>query len=102
MPLNVSPLLTPRLAIPLVAPLAALALTGLLASGCAQLERQKPQEASAQTMQDDDAYCRDQAGPPGSAPYAECLKIRDQKRGAAENRIERTHRNLSERMLNGQ
>ncbi len=66
-------------------------------SACAQFERHQP---SAQSQVDDDALCR-QKGAPGSADYAACLKDRDAA-VARENRMERAHRGLAERMLNSQ
>ncbi len=76
-------------------------LAGLTVSGCAQLERKTDPAATASAAQDDDAYCRKEAGEPGSSRYAECLKVRDEKRAVHDTRIERTHRHLSEQMLNG-
>lgn len=78
----------------------ALAIVGLALTGCANLERHAvPVEA---TQNDDDAYCRQSAGPQGSDAYVACRKDRDVQRGRADNRIERQHRNMAERMLNGQ
>jgi hypothetical protein len=78
-----------------------LALAAVMLAGCAQFERKTDPAAVAGAAQDDDAYCRREAGEPGSARYAECLKVRDDKRAAFDTRIERTHRHLSEQMLNG-
>jgi hypothetical protein len=72
----------------------------LLLSGCAQFERQ---QTAAAPVVDDDAYCRANAGQPGSSAYAACLKDRDVAaagRAAGGSRIERAHRNLAEDMLN--
>jgi hypothetical protein len=77
------------------------ALTTFALAGCAQFERRQDPAVTASSAQEDDAYCRREAGEPGSPRYAECLKIREQKREAFSGRIERTHRNLSERMLDG-
>ncbi len=77
------------------------ALTTFALAGCAQFERKQDPAVTANSAQEDDAYCRREAGEPGSARYGECLKIREQKRQAFSGRIERTHRNLSERMLDG-
>jgi hypothetical protein len=79
---------------------AALALA-LAVSGCAQFERKATPTATASTAQDDDAYCRREAGEPGSDRYAQCLTVRADKRAVYDTRIERTHRHLSEQMLNG-
>lgn len=78
-----------------------LALAGLALAGCAQFERKIDPAVTANAAQEDDAYCRREAGEPGSARYAECLKVRDEKRAVHDTRIERTHRHLSEQMLNG-
>ncbi|HWW47802.1 MAG TPA: hypothetical protein VNZ94_08200 [Xanthobacteraceae bacterium] len=78
------------------------AVAGFVLGGCAQLERHSSPAAVANAGQDDDAFCVANGGPQGSDAYVECRKNRDHRRGAAENRIERTHRNLSERMLSGQ
>jgi hypothetical protein len=77
---------------------AALALTALLLGGCANLERHN---ASAVSQGDDDAYCQAQGGPQGSAAYTACRKDRDVA-ATRSDRMERTHRDLAERMLNGQ
>lgn len=86
--------------LPVVRCLPLVMLAGLTVSGCAQFERKTDPVATANTAQDDDAYCRREAGEPGSARYAECLKVRDEKRAVYDTRIERTHRRLSEDMLN--
>jgi len=84
----------------LAAPSAFALLVGLVLTGCANLERHAvPVEAS---QNDDDAYCKQSAGPQGSNPYVACRKDRDVQRGRADNRLESQHRNLAERMLNGQ
>ncbi len=77
----------------------ALAIAGLALTGCANLNRHSvPVEA---TQNDDDAYCR-QSGAQGSDAYVACRKDRDNQRGLAGDRMERQHRNMAERMLNGQ
>ncbi len=59
-------------------------------------------EAAAATQADDDAICRANGVAPGSDAYVACRKNRDAQRGGATDRLERSHRNLAERMLNGQ
>lgn len=75
------------------------AVAGLALAGCANLQRHASLEAS---HVDDDAYCQKTAGPQGSNAYVACRKDRDVQRGLADDKIERQHRNLAERMLNGQ
>ena len=77
----------------------ALALFGTGLSGCANLARHATPVAA--TQNDDDAYCR-ASGAQGSDAYVACRKDRDHQRGMANDRMERQHRNLAERMLNGQ
>lgn len=75
-----------------------LVTAALLLGGCAQFER----NTSPQTTVDDDALCRAE-GEPGSPGYVACRKNRDvqSSRAAGSNsRIERSHRNLAEDMLN--
>ncbi len=70
----------------------------LLLSACAQFERDKPVAVT-----DDDAYCRGQGYAQGSKDYAACLKDRDvaaSRASGSNSRIERSHRNLAEDMLN--
>jgi hypothetical protein len=87
----------PRRATP--ARYAIFAIAGLALAGCANLQR----HASLETSHvDDDAYCQKTAGPQGSNAYVACRKDRDVQRGLADDKIERQHRNLAERMLNGQ
>jgi hypothetical protein len=52
---------------------------------------------------DDDAYCQ-KAGAPGSSAYVACRKNRDvaSSRAASSDRYERAHKDMAERMLNGQ
>lgn len=76
----------------------ALAAVAVLLAGCAQFERNQP----VATV-DDDAYCRANSGEPGSSAYAACRKDRDVQSSRASgsgSRIERSHRNLAEDMLN--
>lgn len=73
-------------------------ILALMVSACAQFER----NTSPQATVDDDALCRAE-GEPGSAAYVACRKNRDvqSSRAAGSNsRIERSHRNLAEDMLN--
>jgi hypothetical protein len=77
---------------------AALALPALSLGGCANLERHNP---SAVSQTDDDAYCQAHGGSQGSAAYTACRKDRDVA-ATRSDRMERTHRDLAERMLNGQ
>ncbi len=49
---------------------------------------------------DDDAFCRANNVAAGSNDYVACLKNRDVQRGNAAARADRTHRNLSETMIN--
>jgi len=72
-------------------------LAGLALAGCANLERQ----SSASAQADDDAVCRN-SGAPGSDAYVACRRDRDNQRGLANDKMERQHRDLAERMLNGQ
>lgn len=80
----------------------ALALLGASLAGCSGLERHQAPEAAAATQADDDAICRANGVAPGSDAYVACRKNRDAQRGGATDRLERSHRNLAERMLNGQ
>jgi len=77
---------------------AIVALAALSLAGCANLERHNP---SAVSQADDDTYCQAHGGPQGSAAYVACRKDRDVA-ATQSDRMERTHRNLAERMLNGQ
>lgn len=78
--------------------LTGLALTALLLAGCANLERHNP---TAISQADDDAYCQAHGGPQGSAAYVACRKDRDVAATRAD-RMDRTYRNMTERMMNGQ
>jgi hypothetical protein len=71
----------------------------LLLSACAQIAPSSPAVVAAAEA-DDDAYCRSNAGPPGSNAYAACLKDRDAVRTAAQSRMDRTHSRLVDDMLN--
>jgi hypothetical protein len=77
---------------------AAVLLTVLTLAGCANLDRRNP---NAVSQMDDDAYCQSHGGPQGSAAYVACRKDRDVAATHADG-MERTHRNLTERMMNGQ
>jgi hypothetical protein len=79
--------------------LAAISFAVLALGGCANIDRHQP---TAQTQTDDDAYCRSTAGQQGSPAYAACLKDRDVAASRSDSRVERTHRGMAERMLNGQ
>ena len=71
-------------------------LLGLPLAGCLQTAREEL--AAAQT--DDDALCQKNAGSPGSSPYAACMKDRDVARSQSQARMDRSHRRVSEDMLN--
>jgi hypothetical protein len=77
---------------------AAIVLAALSLGGCANLERHN---SNALSQTDDDGYCQAQGGPQGSAGYTACRKNRDVA-ATRSDRMERTHRDLAERMLNGQ
>lgn len=77
-------------------------LSGLALAGCSSFQRNQPPEAAAAAQTDDDAACRANGAAPGSDAYVACRKDRDGRRGVATDRMERSHRNLAERMLNGQ
>ncbi|MGN6310965.1 MAG: hypothetical protein ACTHNN_15605 [Xanthobacteraceae bacterium] len=77
-------------------------VAGLALAGCSSLQRNQPPEAAAAAQTDDDAACRANGVAPGSDAYVACRKDRDARRGVATDRLERSHRNLAERMLNGQ
>ncbi len=78
--------------------IAALAVTALSLGGCASFERHQP---TAESRTDDDTYCKTNGGPPGSPAYVACRKDRDVA-ASHSDRMEKTHRDLAERMLNGQ
>lgn len=80
----------------------ALALFGMSLAGCSSFERHQAPEAAAATQADDDTVCRANGVAPGSDAYVACRKNRDAQRGGTTDRLERSHRNLAERMLNGQ
>lgn len=77
-------------------------VAGLALAGCSSFQRNQPPEATAAAQTDDDAACRANGSAPGSDAYVACRKNRDAQRGGATDRLERSHRNLAERMLNGQ
>lgn len=55
---------------------------------------------SANLSDDDDGYCRANAGPVGSSPYVACRKDRDVQRGSAAAHADNKQRDLAEWMLN--
>lgn len=55
---------------------------------------------SANLSDDDDSYCRANAGPVGSPSYVACRKDRDTQRGNAVSRADSKQRDLAEWMLN--
>lgn len=65
--------------------------------GCLQTAREQVEAAAV----DDDALCHRSAGPPGSNAYAACMKDRDVQRSQSQARMDRSHRRVSEDMLNG-
>lgn len=69
---------------------------GLSLAGCLQTAREDVAAAAA----DDETFCQRNAGPVGSNPYAACLKDRDVQRSNRQARMDRTHRRVSEDMLN--
>jgi hypothetical protein len=79
---------TPRLLLTIV--------VGLALAGCMQTSRATATAPAA----DDDAACRSN-GPVGSNGYAACMKDRDVAREQSQARMDRSHRRVSEDMLNG-
>lgn len=77
-------------------------VAGFALAGCSSFERHPAPEAAAAAQADDDTICRANGVAPGSDAYVACRKNRDAQRGGAADRLERSHRNLAERMLNGQ
>jgi hypothetical protein len=69
----------------------------LFLAGCMQTAS----EQVASTVADDDAFCQKNAGPVGSGPYGACMKDRDVAASNRQARMDRTHRRVSEDMLNG-
>ncbi len=55
---------------------------------------------SAGLSEDDDTYCRANAGPAGSPQYVACRKDRDIQRSDAVTRADRKQRDLGEWMMN--
>jgi len=55
---------------------------------------------SASLSEDDDSYCRTNAGTVGSPQYVACRKDRDLQRGNAVTRADKKQRDLAEWMLN--
>jgi hypothetical protein len=72
-------------------------LLGLSLAGCMQTAS----EQVAAAVADDDAFCQKNGGPPGSGPYSACMKDRDVAASQRQARMDRTHRRVSEDMLNG-
>lgn len=77
--------------------LIALALAALSLSACVS---RYDVPTSAGLSEDDDAYCRSNAGPPGSPEYVDCRKDRDVQRSNAITRADKKQRDLGEWMLN--
>jgi hypothetical protein len=77
--------------------LIALALIALSLSACAT---RNDVPMSAGLSEDDDTYCRTNAGPVGSPQYVACRKDRDVQRNNAIARADRKQRDLGEWMLN--
>lgn len=55
---------------------------------------------SAGLSEDDDSYCRANAGPVGSPQYVACRKDRDVQRSNAITRADKKQRDLGEWMMN--
>ena len=72
-------------------------LLGLSLAGCMQTAS----EQVATGVANDDAFCQKNGGPVGSGPYSACMKDRDVAAGNRQARMDRTHRRVSEDMLNG-
>ena len=72
-------------------------LLGVSLAGCLQTGSET---AATSPAVDDDALCRSNGGPPGSSAYAACMKDRDTRREASQARMDRSHRRVSEDMLN--
>ena len=66
-------------------------------SGCAS---RNDVPMSAGLSEDDDTYCRTNAGPVGSTQYVACRKDRDIERSNALTRADKKQRDLGEWMLN--
>lgn len=71
-------------------------VVGVSLAACMQTSR----ETATAPAVDDDAFCQRNAGPPGSNPYAACMKDRDVAREQSQARVDRAHRNVTEDMLN--
>ena len=69
---------------------------GLSLTACMQTAR----EEVASNAVDDEAFCAGK-GAPGSNNYAACMKDRDVARSQSQARMDRSHRRVSEDMLNG-
>jgi hypothetical protein len=72
-------------------------LLGFSLTGCMQTAS----EQVTTVVADDDAFCQKNAGPVGSGPYSACMKDRDVAASNRQARMDRTHRRVSEDMLNG-
>ena len=73
-----------------------LTLAALLLGACAS----RHDVPVASSGDDDDAFCRASNVTVGSTEYVACRKNRDVQRSNATARSDRSHRDLSERMLN--
>ena len=71
-------------------------LLGLSLADCMQTAS----EQVAAAVADDDAFCQKNAGPVGSSPYSACMKDRDVAASNRQARMDRSHRRVSEDMLN--
>lgn len=81
----------------------AMVATGLLLAGCAQMSQQTARSEPPAAAADDDTYCRANGVAAGSPAYVACRKDRDVAavRAGSSARMDRTHKNLAEDMLNG-
>jgi hypothetical protein len=77
--------------------LLALTLTALSLSACAT---RSDVPMSAGLSEDDDTYCRNHAGSPGSTEYVACRKDRDVQRSDAVTHADKKQRDLADWMLN--
>ncbi len=76
--------------------LISLTLVALMLGACAS----RNETPVSRLGEDDDAICRANNVAVGSNEYVACRKDRDVQRGNAAARADRTHRNLSETMIN--
>jgi hypothetical protein len=81
----------------------ALVAAGLPLPVCAQMPHPHPasQSAPPAAALDDDAFCRANGAAPGSSAYVACRRDRDVAASRSDARMDRTHKNLAEDMLNG-